>query len=771
MTATTEPTTETATSSEQPTGISGPPQPQRLSRRALLRWAGLGGVAALLANAAAASASPIYARRYANRVYPGVTVAGVALDGLSRDDATVRLAAAGQRYAAQPLRVVGAQGGQSWNIAPGELGVRFDYAAAIDRALAAHRGASRWDRFTGGFAALLPFNRARDLPLPVAIDEALLLQRLRAWADTATTPPTDATFTTADGQLAIAPDRNGLGIAFDPTRDALLDHAAHLATGPVALAMEPVIAPVTAARLRELLPQAQAVTAQPLALDYQGRRWSLGTDKLRAAVGYRRDGAQLALTVDTAAFRPTLQEAARAVATPPTNARIVRGNDGRFSIESAQAGALLDETMTLSGIERVLLESIAGVVTVVPLVMRAQAPAIAAADLEPAFRRLDAILNTPLAVAFQEYKLTLGRGDILPLLVLEEMPASVEKLRIAVDQGKALALARVVAAGIDRQPRDAQFKWFDGVVRETLPAEDGRTVQVEPTAQALAAAILAASGTALPTVVAVKPKVDSSALASVVLRDRLAYGDTDYSFSIPTRRHNVELSMGRLNGALIPPDGIFSFNQTVGEQTVANGYQVAYGIAMVGGTGPGTGQVQTVSSIGGGICQVSTTLFQAVYHAGLPVEERNWHLYWINGYGLPPSGLKGLDATVDDQSALDFKFRNTTGNWLAVEARAEGGRVKIALHGQNPGWQVQIDPPTIANERKADPAPVTEKTHDLPPGQKRQVESAVDGFDAANHTVVRDGAGNVLRDVTFRSSYLPSRNVTQVGVPASEPLT
>jgi vancomycin resistance protein YoaR len=225
--------------------------------------------------------------------------------------------------------------------------------------------------------------------------------------------------------------------------------------------------------------------------------------------------------------------------------------------------------------------------------------------------------------------------------------------------------------------------------------------------------------------------------------------------------HNVELSMERLNGALIPPDGVFSFNQTVGEQTVANGYQAAYGIAMVGGPG---GQVQTVSSIGGGICQVATTLFQPVYHTGLPVEERNWHLYWIPKYGQPPSGLQGLDATVDDQSKVDLKFRNTTGNWLAVEAVAKNGKVYIALHGQNPGWQVQIDPPVITNERKADPTMVYEKTHDLPAGQSIQVESAVDGFDAANHIVVRDGAGNVLRDVTFRSTYVPARNVTQVGV-------
>lgn len=763
MTATTEPTTEATTILEQPAATAAPPREARISRRELLRWGGLGGFAALVVNAAIVSA-PIYARRYADRVYPGVTVAGLALGGLTREEALAQLTAAGQRYAAQPLRFDGA--GHSWSVSPGELGLWFDHATAVERALATHRGESRWDRFAGAFAALLPASRAANLPLPATIDDALLLQRLHAWAGAATTPPVDATFaSTADGQLTVAPDQTGQGIAFEPTRDALLARASRLAPGPVALAMEPVTAAVTAAQLRELLPQAQATVAQPLALEARGRRWTLATAQLRAAIGYRQEGDRLALTIDTAPFRPTIQGAAREVAAPARNARVVRGNDGRFAIEPEQAGSSLDEAATLAAIERALL---GGAGAAVPLSMKPEQPAVTAADLEPSFRRLDAILNTPLVIAIQEYKLTLYRGDILPLLTLEETPTGAEKLRIGVDAEQARARARDLAAGIDREPRDGQFRWIDGTARETRPPEDGRKTEIEPTAQALGAAILGATGTLAPVVTAIKPKIDGAAQAGIAIRERLAYGDTDYSFSIASRKHNVELAMQRLNGALVPPDGLFSFNETVGEQTIANGYQAAYGIAMVGGPG---GQAKTVSSIGGGICQVSTTLFQGVYHAGLPVEERNWHLYWIEGYGRPPSGLTGLDATVDDQSRLDFKFRNTTGNWLAVEALTKNGRVTIALHGTNPGWQVQIDPPVISNERKADPTPVIEKTHDLPPGQRLEVEHAVDGFDAANHIVVRDGAGNVLRDVTFRSSYVPSRNVTQVGVPKNEPLT
>ena len=773
MTATTEPTTDPNAATAETTTLTPPPPAQapqfsgirRLSPRDTLRWAALGGFAALLAPAALAT-SPVYASQYNGKIFPGVSVAGVALDGLTREEATARLSGAAQYYATQPLQFVTPQGGHSWSVAPDEFGLTFDYATAVERALATHRGNSRWERFTGGFEALFPGSRAANLTLPAALDDNLLVQRLRAWADTATTPPTNAAFTTTNGQLTIAPDKAGLGISPDPTRDAILDRASRLAAGPVTLGMEPVPAAITAARLGTLLPQAQAIVARPLALEHNGQRWSLGTDQLGAALGYRQDGDRLALTIDTATFRPTLQGMAGQVAAPPSNARIVQGNDGRFSIEPDRAGSILDESATLAGIEQALrgLTATSSNAPAVALLMKPQPPAVTAADLEPTFKRLDAMLNTPLVVTHQEYTFTLYRGDILPLLQIENTPTGTEKARITVDPAKAKVLAGNLADGIDKDPRDAQFRWLNGAVQTTVPPEDGRKVEIDPTAQALATAILGATGTLVPVVTAVKPKIDGAAAAGIVIGERLQYGDTDYSYSIASRKHNVELALERLNGALIPPDGHFSFNETVGAQTVENGYQAAYGIAIA------NGQAQTVSSVGGGICQVATTLFQPIYHIGLPVEERNWHLYWIPNYGLPPSGLQGLDATVDDQSKVDFKFRNTTGNWLAIEAVPKNGRVYIAVHGKDPGWQVQIDPPVITNPRPADRTMVYEKTHDLPAGQTLLVEHAEDGFDAANHIVVRDGAGNILRDVTFRSSYVPARNVTQVGVPASEPV-
>src|SRR5439155_19336397 len=95
---------------------------------------------------------------------------------------------------------------------------------------------------------------------------------------------------------------------------------------------------------------------------------------------------------------------------------------------------------------------------------------------------------------------------------------------------------------------------------------------------------------------------------------------------------NIELAARRLHGATIAPGAIFSFLDQLGPQTVAAGFQVGYGIVLVDGA------PRTVPMFGGGICDVSTLLFRAVFRAGLPIVERHNHSYWIGHYGDPPDG-------------------------------------------------------------------------------------------------------------------------------------
>ena len=133
---------------------------------------------------------------------------------------------------------------------------------------------------------------------------------------------------------------------------------------------------------------------------------------------------------------------------------------------------------------------------------------------------------------------------------------------------------------------------------------------------------------------------------------------------IPSRLHNVALVAQLIDGALIAPGKTFSFNGTTGERTAEKGFQEAPVII--------NGELQT--GLGGGICQVSTTVFNAAYEAGLQIDERTNHALYISHYPL------GRDATVNYPD-LDLKFTNDTDNWLLLRTFVGSGSLTVNLYG------------------------------------------------------------------------------------------
>ena len=155
---------------------------------------------------------------------------------------------------------------------------------------------------------------------------------------------------------------------------------------------------------------------------------------------------------------------------------------------------------------------------------------------------------------------------------------------------------------------------------------------------------------------------------------------TSYAGSSPPRGHNVRLATSKLNEIWVAPGGVFSFNQEIGPTTVDAGFQRGFGINLKDGR---------VDPVAGGVSQVSSTLFQAVYWAGLEIVERWPHIHWDQRYGEPPSGSLGLDATVDDP-AIDFKFRNTSGYWIRIEVEAGDSAIAFTIYGLDPGWGSEV---------------------------------------------------------------------------------
>ena len=274
--------------------------------------------------------------------------------------------------------------------------------------------------------------------------------------------------------------------------------------------------------------------------------------------------------------------------------------------------------------------------------------------------------------------------------------------------------------------------------------------------------------TEVSSLTAVVPAVDPGLESPVVreppdnlldLKDMLSRAVTSYDGSPPPRGHNVRLAASKLNDIWVAPGGIFSFNEEVGPATPDAGFQHGYGIVLKDGR---------VEPVAGGVSQVASTLFQAVYWAGLEIVERWPHLHWDPRYGEPPSGSLGLDATVDDP-AVDFKFRNTSGYWIRIQAEAGDTAIAFTIYGLDPGWQVRSAEPVVTNvlakseelERQEDP--------DLKAGEEFQISRAENGFDLKTVREVIGKDGRVLQYDHLVSRYLPARNILLVGTRGETP--
>jgi vancomycin resistance protein YoaR len=263
-----------------------------------------------------------------------------------------------------------------------------------------------------------------------------------------------------------------------------------------------------------------------------------------------------------------------------------------------------------------------------------------------------------------------------------------------------------------------------------------------------------------------KPTVTDDMGDDIAVPDLLAQGITYYTGSSEPRRQNVERAATLEDGWLIAPDAVFSYNEMLGAVDAGNGFETGFGIVA----DEERGGVTTAPVMGGGICQVSTTIFQAAWWSGLEVVERYQHPYWLTGYGVAPLGRTGLDAMVniEDDWSLDLKLRNTTGNWIAFVITADGDALTVSLMGTDPGWTIDVSDPIETGRVVAGDDVEYVDSPELPAGQELQVETALDGFSVRVDRTVRDADGNVLLSDDVSSDYAPSRNLVLRGTGPSD---
>ncbi len=216
----------------------------------------------------------------------------------------------------------------------------------------------------------------------------------------------------------------------------------------------------------------------------------------------------------------------------------------------------------------------------------------------------------------------------------------------------------------------------------------------------------------------------------------------------PGRATNIALAAKLVDGTIVQPGAVFSLNASMGPRTENRGFDFAPVIA-------GDGVLR--QGVGGGICQYATTLFNAVFFAGLPVVERHAHGLLIAHYPV------GRDATVS-WGGPDFKFRNDTGKPLMIRSWVEGDALTVALVGKT-GRRVSYTTSAYYEVRK----PATTKASprvvydaDLSNGIVRW-ELGADGKTVKVVRTVKDAAGAVLFRETYVSTYQPRDWIKRVG--------
>lgn len=478
-----------------------------------------------------------------------------------------------------------------------------------------------------------------------------------------------------------------------------------------------------------------------------GRQGSL-TTRLSQQLSLALRGYEITppLTFDEAELRYTVSQIAADVRQPGRPQVNVNG-----LTVPAQPGVDVDEGATVAAITTALQNGTGGAHLRIPLATVEIPP--------PQLTMGGAAVDTLAAPPPKPLVLHDPRTGIEVALdpdVLRDVAFSTTPLRI--DRDILRARLTGLAGELDVPARDARLRFNPNTGGLTViqSSQPGRALDVDATMAAVETALVEGRHAAELVMVETQPRVDMNRVAEMGIRELVASGSTYFAGSSAARVRNIEVAAEKFDGVVIPPGEIFSFNEFVEDVSAANGFEDSL---IIWGD-------RTAVGVGGGVCQVSTTIFRAAYAAGLPIVERYNHGYVVSWYGEP-----GMDATIYTPT-VDFRFRNDTGAHLLVEPVVAGsqGVITFNLYGTRPDRQVTIDDPVVT-DIKTPENPVYEVDESMATGEQKQVEWEQEGMTVTvTRTIVEDGT---TRSDSITSVYQPWRAMYLIGpgtlAPQAEP--
>ena len=332
----------------------------------------------------------------------------------------------------------------------------------------------------------------------------------------------------------------------------------------------------------------------------------------------------------------------------------------------------------------------------------------------------------------------------------EENPAFTIKL----DPSLFSAYLAEIGAPYESLAENARFIFNDDTRELDLMTEssEGRLLDHEATRLAFEEAFNAGGHEAVVVFNIDQPAVaDNAAAEDLGITELVSMQATYFGGSSSARSQNIYTASQAFHGYLIPPGGILSMADILGDISLDTGYAEAW---IIFGD-------STIKGVGGGVCQVSTTLYRTAFFGGYPIVERYPHAYRVAYYEQGPNSPgPGLDATVFVPQ-VDFRFVNDRPYWLLMETYIYGTQLLWKFYSTSDGRTVEISPPEISNEEEAE-EPLYVENPDLKKGEIKQVDWEADGMEVlVERTVYRDG--EVLFSDIVKTEYQPWRAVYEYG--------
>jgi len=234
-----------------------------------------------------------------------------------------------------------------------------------------------------------------------------------------------------------------------------------------------------------------------------------------------------------------------------------------------------------------------------------------------------------------------------------------------------------LAKNTDRNPIDAKFIIDNGTAIILSPAQNGQELNVIQASSDLRSGLLTNQTEIVLTPKIIEPAITAEKINSLGINGRIAIGESNFIGSTLSRIKNIKVSSKKYNGLIIKPYETFSFNAVLGEVVASAGYAPEKVIK--------DGKIEY--EYGGGICQVSTTLFRAAIMAGFPIIERKPHSFPVHYYEP-----QGFDATIYPGSS-DLRFINDTPGPILVQTHISGTNLIFEIFGQGDGRIVTMDGP------------------------------------------------------------------------------